>query len=240
MTLVLASSLGTNGAMWDHVTPLLAPHVEPLTYDMRGHGAAPTPSGPYELADLAGDVLGLLDLRGIKRASFCGVSIGAMIGMWIAAHTPGRVGKLIVCCSSAHMPPAEAWRTRARTVIAARSTEPIADAVVQRWLTPEYATTHPEERAWLRSMLTGCDPDGYAACCGAIERMDLRPDLGHIRAPTLVIAAPRDQATPPAHGSAIAASIPGSRLELLTDGAHIAPVERAHDVAQLIIDHLRP
>lgn len=236
--LVLSSSLGTDRRMWDPLVPLLEPHFELLAYDMRGHGSAPSPPGPYEIADLAGDVLALLDERGVERAHWAGVSIGGMIGMWTAAHSPDRIDRLVVCCSSPHMPPPEAWEERIATVLAAGSTEPIADPVIDRWLTTEFVAAHPEVRARLRETMTSCDPRGYSECCGAIQRMDLRPDLGRIAAPTLVISAPRDLATPPEHQRAIADGIPGARLATLEDGAHLAAVERPGEVGPLIVDHL--
>jgi 3-oxoadipate enol-lactonase len=87
-------------------------------------------------------------------------------------------------------------------------------------------------------MLAGQPPDGYAACCGAIERMDLRDDLPLIGAPTLVVAAADDSATPPEHQELIAATIPDARLVSLPGAAHQAAVEHPAAVARLILDHL--
>jgi 3-oxoadipate enol-lactonase len=93
-------------------------------------------------------------------------------------------------------------------------------------------------RAWLRAMLAGQPPDGYAACCGAIERMDLRADLGRITAPTLVISGADDLATPVEHQRLIAEAIPGARHEILSPAAHVAAVEQADAVNRLIEEHL--
>jgi 3-oxoadipate enol-lactonase len=68
--------------------------------------------------------------------------------------------------------------------------------------------------------------------------MDLRADLPRVRAPTLVGAGAQDPSTPPEHGEAIAAAIPGARFELLSPSAHICAVERASEVTGLIRDHL--
>jgi len=209
-----------------------------VTYDMRGHGRSPAPPAPYDIADLGGDVVELLDMLGVERCHFCGLSIGGMIGLWLAAHSPERVDRLVVCCTSAHMPPAEAWRGRAETVRAAGSTEPIADPVLGRWLTPQFTQDHPEGRDRLRGMLVAPDAEGYAACCGAIERMDLRADLARIVAPTLVISAREDPSLPPDHGARIAAAVPGARYECLDDAAHLANVEQPAAVTRLILDHL--
>ena len=236
--LVLSSSLGTTGEMWQPQVGPLGEHFRIVTYDMRGHGRSPAPPEPYDIADLGGDVVELLDLLGFERCHFCGLSIGGMIGLWLAAHAPERIDRLVVCCTSAHLPPAEAWRERAETVRAAGSTEPIADLVLGRWLTPQFAQDHPEVRDRLRAMLVAADAEGYAACCGAIERMDLRADLARIVAPTLVISAREDPSLPPVHGERIASAVPGARYECLDGAAHLANVEQPAAVTRLILDHL--
>ena len=232
-TVLMGSSLGTSLQMWDEQLPL-ADRFRLIRYDHRGHGRSPAPPGPYEIADLAGDVLEL----GLGRTHYVGLSIGAMIGMWIAAHAPERIDRLIVICTSAQLGPPSMWQERAAKVLEAGSTEPVADAVVDRWLTPAFTAEHPDARAKLRGMLTSADPAGYAACCGAIERMDLRADLGRITAPTLVISGTDDLATPVEHQRLIAEAIPGARHEILSPAAHVAAVEQADAVNRLIEEHL--
>lgn len=235
---LLASSLGTNLEVWDAQVPALAERLRVVRFDHRGHGRSPVPPGTYEIGDLAGDVLVLMDELGLQRAHFCGLSIGAMVGMWLGIHAPERLDRLALMCTAAHLPPASAWADRARAVRAAGSPEPVADAVVDRWLTPAFAQEHPELRAWLRDMLVAQPPDGYAACCGAIERMDLRGDLPRIGAPTLVVSGAEDPASAPEHQQLIAEAIPGARLELVADAAHLASVQQPHIVTGLILEHL--
>jgi len=232
-TVLMGSSLGTSLQMWDGQLPL-AERFRLVRYDHRGHGESPAPPGPYEIADLASDVLEL----GLGRTHYVGLSIGAMIGMWLAANAPERIDRLILICTSAQLGPPSMWQERAAKVLEAGSTEPVADPVVDRWLTPAFAAEHPDARAKLRAMLTSADPAGYAACCGAIERMDLRADLGRITAPTLVISGADDLATPVEHQRLIAEAIPGARHEILSPAAHVAAVEQADAVNRLIEEHL--
>jgi 3-oxoadipate enol-lactonase len=230
---LMGGSLGTSLGVWDAQLPL-ADRFRLIRYDHRGHGRSPAPPGPYEIEDLARDVLDL----GIDRAHYVGLSIGAMVGMWIAANAPERIDRLVLVCTSAHMAPASMWQERAARVREARSTEPIADAVVDRWLTAAFAAEHPEVRARLRAMLVSADPEGYAACCGAIERMDLRADLTRITAQTLVISGADDHATPVEHQRLIAEAIPGARHEIVSPAAHSAAVEQPDAVNRLIEEHL--
>jgi 3-oxoadipate enol-lactonase len=235
--LVMGGSLGTSLEMWDGQLAL-AERFRLVRLDHRGHGRSPVPPGPYEIEDLARDVLALLDALEIERASYGGLSIGGMVGMWLGANAPERIERLVLLCTSAHLPPASGWQERAAAVREAGTVEVIADAVVERWLTPGFAAEHPELRAELRAMLVATDPEGYAASCGAIERMDLRAELARISAPTLVISAADDPATPPEHQALIAGSIAGARLATVTPAAHLAAVERPEAVNELIAAHL--
>jgi 3-oxoadipate enol-lactonase len=238
--LLLGSSLGTDMGMWDAQAPVLAEHLRVVRFDHRGHGGSPVPAGPYEIADFAGDVIALMDLLGVERAHVAGISLGGMVGMWLGANAPERVDRLVLMCTSAQMGPASLWQERAAKVLAAGTVGVIADAVVERWLTPAFAAEHPGERARLRAMLAASPPAGYAACCGAIERMDLRAQLGSIAARTLVVSGAEDLATPPEHQALIAAAIPGARHEIVADAAHIAAVQQPGIVNRLILDHLEP
>ncbi|HSO99402.1 MAG TPA: 3-oxoadipate enol-lactonase [Solirubrobacteraceae bacterium] len=235
--LLLGGSLGATTEMWERQLPL-GDAYRLVCFDHRGHGRSPEPPGPYEIADLAADVLELMDALGVHRASYVGVSLGGMVGMWLGSHAPERMERLVLVCTAAHMPPASAWQERAAVVRAAGSTEPIADAVVDRWLTPDHATADPELRARLRTMLVASPPHGYVECCGAIERMDLRPMLSRVAAPTLVISGSEDPSTPPERQREIAAAIPGARYESVGPAAHFAVVEQAEAVNRLIREHL--
>ena len=195
------------------------------------------PPGPYQLADLGGDVLALLDLLGAQRAHLAGVSLGGMVAMWVAAHAPDRVDRLALFYTSARLGPPEAWAARA-SAVRAGGLEAIADTVLHRWTPAEFARENPHTVAELRRMLLATDPDGYASACAAIETMNLEPDIGRITAPTLVLGGLDDEAIPPAHARRIATGITGARLALVPTTAHLAPVSRPQLVGQLLADFL--
>jgi 3-oxoadipate enol-lactonase len=238
MTLILGSSLGTTGAIFDANAAALARSTRLIRYDHRGHGSQPAPEGDWEIADFGRDVLALMDRLGIERASVGGVSLGGMVAMWLGAHAPARVERLVLACTTAAFDDPGMWEERAHTVRAAGTTATIADAVVARWLTPGYAARHPEVLSGLRELLVASPPAGYAAACEAIGRMDLRADLARITAPTLVIGAADDLAIPPRHQQELARRIPGARLEIIADAAHLANVEHPRTFERLVIGHL--
>jgi 3-oxoadipate enol-lactonase len=239
--ILLAGSLGTTLRIWDpQVEALTARGHRTIAYDQRGHGRSPAPDAgaPLTIAALGADALALLDHLGIARVTFVGLSLGGMVGQWVAAHAPDRVDRLVLLCTTAHLPPASAWQERAAAVRAAGSVRVVAEAVVARWVTDGYAAAHPETVAGLRAMLAAQPPDGYAACCEAIAAMDLRGDLGAIRAPTLVVAGAQDLAIPLEHQRRLAAGIADARLAIVEPGAHVVAVEQPAAVCDLITDHL--
>lgn len=232
---VLSGSLGSSLAMWEpQVRPLTEAGYRVIRYDHRGHGGSPVPDGPYDLADLGGDVVALLDRLGIEKAHFAGLSLGGMTGMWLGAHEPERLLSLVLCCTSAKLGPPEMWSDRIRAVREG-GTESLATAVVDRWVTSAFPA---ERRGELEEMVASTSDEGYAGCCAAIEVMDLTGDLPGITTPTLVISTTEDAATPPPHGKAIAEAIPGARFAEVGGAAHLGNVERPDEFSELILARL--
>jgi 3-oxoadipate enol-lactonase len=235
--LVLGNSLGTSTEVWDRQVPVLSEKFTLVRYELPGHGGSAARPGPYTIAELGAGVLALLDALGVERAGYCGISLGGMIGMWLAANAPSRIAALGLVCTAAHLPPAGSWQERAGRVRSAGMAS-ISAAVISRWFTPAYASLEPTVVARFRAGLERTNPQGYAGCCEAIAEMDLRPDLTAITAPTLVIAGADDPATPPAYGAAIASQIDGARLEVIPGAAHLAAVSAPDPVTSALSDHL--
>jgi 3-oxoadipate enol-lactonase len=236
--LVLGNSLGTTRELWQPQLAALGARFRLLRYEHRGHGGSPAPPGPYTIAGLGAGVLRLLDESGIGAAHYCGVSLGGMVGMWLAANAPDRIGALALCCTSAYLPPARMWAERAALVRSAGMAS-VSRQVVGRWFTPAFAGREPATVArFAATMENEVVPEGYAGCCEAIAAMDLRPQLGSVTAPTLVIAGADDPATPPWHGAAIASAIPGARLRVIRGAAHLANVSQAAEVTAVLLAHL--
>jgi len=236
--LVLSNSLGTTIAMWDDQAAALSERFRLLRYDHRGHGGSPVPPGPHKIEDLGRDVLLLLDRLEVERFSFCGLSIGGMVGMWLAGQAPECVERLVLCCTSARFAP-DTFDSRARTVRAEGMTA-IADAVVERWFTPAFHKSRPDVVDWARRMLLDTPAEGYAACCEAVRDADLSGRVGAISAPTLVIAGADDPAAPPDQAELIRDSIPTASLKVVPDAAHLANIEQPEAITQAILDHLSP
>jgi 3-oxoadipate enol-lactonase len=235
---VFSNSLGSSLEMWAPQVPAFSVQYRMLRYDQRGHGESPMPPGPYDLADMAQDVLDMLDREEIERVHFVGLSMGGATGMWLAANAPERIDRLALLCTSARFGTPEMWQERAATV-REHGVESVADAGIERWFTAGFREREPEVTARFRAMMASQPAEGYAECCGVLERIDLRDDLARIAAPTLMVSGAQDPSTPPdPDGRLIADSIPGARFEILDPAAHLANVERAEIVTELILDHL--
>lgn len=234
---VLSNSLGSTHAMWDAQAEALAEHFRVVRYDTRGHGGSPVPAGPYDIDDLADDVVALLDSLGVARAHFVGLSLGGMTGMRLAARNPERVDRLVVLCTGAKLDPPSAWHDRAATV-REQGTAAVAEAVVQRWFTAPHLAAHPDVRASSEATVAATPAEGYASCCEVIATMDLRADLPAISAPTLAIAGAEDPATPPPFLETIATTVQDGRLLVVPQSAHLANAEQPATITPAIITHL--
>lgn len=235
--LMLAGSLGTTAQAWAPQAAALSTSRPVIAIDLRGHGRSPAPPGPYTLAALGADVLALLDRLDLPRVSYCGLSLGGIVGMWLAARAPLRIHRLALLSTAAHFPPARQWHDRA-ALVRARGVTAIAPAVLDRWFTPRFHTSAPGTVAHYRAMLTATPVDGYAGCCEALADADVRSVLPAVAAPTLAVAGAEDPATPPDRAREIARLVPGARVASVAGAAHLANVEAPHEVTALLRGHL--
>jgi 3-oxoadipate enol-lactonase len=222
---VLSNSLGTNLAMWDAQIPALAQKFRVLRYDSRGHGSSDVTPGPYTIARLAQDVVGLLDSLHISSAHYCGLSVGGMIGQWLGINASERFKSLTLCNTAARIGTTDGWNTRIAAVREG-GIAPIANAVASRWFTEDFAKREPTWVEAARQMLLHTPPEGYVATCAALRDEDLREQVSRVTLPTLVISGTQDAATTAADGQVIAGKIPSARhVEL--NAAHLSNIEAA-------------
>ncbi|MFM0167848.1 3-oxoadipate enol-lactonase [Paraburkholderia sediminicola] len=234
--IVLSNSLGTDLSMWAPQVAALSKHFRVLRYDTRGHGHSEAPKGPYTIEQLAGDVLGLMDTLKIARAHFCGISMGGLTGVALAARHGNRFDRVVLCNTAARIGSPEVWVPRA----AKARTEgmlALSNAVLPRWFTADYIEREPVVLALIRDVFVHTDKEGYASNCDAIDAADLRPEAPGIKLPALVISGTHDLAATPAQGRELAQSIPGARYVEL-DASHISNIEKADAFTKTVIDFL--
>ena len=184
------------------------------------------------VAELAEPLLEALGRVGMDRVSFCGLSLGAMVGMWIAAERPDRIDRLVLACTSARFGVRSQWATRARFV-RAHGIGQVAREALDRWFTPAYVDRQP-----FLDMQLAFAPEEYALGLEAIDGFDFQKRLNKIQIPTLMITSADDTATTPDEGAALVDGIPGSRLVVLDHAAHLANVEAPRAFTLAVLEHL--
>jgi 3-oxoadipate enol-lactonase len=235
--LVLAHSIGTDLRLWDPQVPALAERFRVVRYDARGHGGSDVPDGPVTIERLGRDLLALLDHLGIARADVCGLSLGGITAMWVAAHHPERVGRAVLANTAARVGTVEGWDARIAAVRAGGMAS-IRDVVLARWLSAEFRARCPDVARTLGDRLEATPAAGYAAVCAALRDADLRDAVRTIRAPTLIVAGALDEATPPSQSEELHAAIARSELVVLPDAAHLSNVERPQEFTTYVLRFL--
>lgn len=225
--LLLLHSLGTDNRIWDAGAEAFRGGYRVIRPDLRGHGLSAVTPGPYSIEGMAQDMLALLDALDVRQAHVAGVSIGGMVAQAMAALAPERVQSLMLVDTALAIPPAETWRDRA-ALVRAQGMAPLVEQVVARWVTP--ASLQGPAAQGLRAMLRRTDPEGYAGAAEAIAAADLTMATRGLRQPTLVLVGDGDVATPLASAEALRDAIPGARLEVVADAAHIPTMERPAEV----------
>ncbi|MAM09385.1 MAG: 3-oxoadipate enol-lactonase [Rhizobiaceae bacterium] len=221
--LVFCNSLGADLTMWDAQVAGLGNRFRILRYDRRGHGGSGAPAGPYTMDDLGGDVLALMDALEIKRAHFCGLSIGGLTGQWLALNAPERFDRMALCATAARIGTAESWKDRIEAV-RANDLASMTGATRERWFSPEFAAQNPAAVDAILDRFAATDVEGYAGCCAALAHADFRDALGNISNPVLAVAGADDAVCPPADLAAIADTVQDGTLRVLP-GRHIVNVE---------------
>lgn len=228
--LVFVNSLGTDWRVWEPVAGGFAAGNPLVFHDKRGHGLSDGPDGPLAINDYVDDLAGLLDQLGIRDAIVCGLSVGGMIALGLAAQRPNLVRGLVLCDTGHRIGTAEAWNQRIDTVLEA-GMEAIAGGVMERWFSVSFRAAHPAETALWRNMLVRTPPAGYTATCAAIRDANLTRAAESLPVPALCLCGTEDQATPPELMRELSELVPDSRYHDIPGACHLPTVERADDVA---------
>ena len=214
----------------------LAAHMQLVYIDHRGHGrSAPSDPALYTLDENVEDLEALRRYLGLGPVAVIGTSYGGMVAMAYAARYPAAIDKLVLIVTAAD----GGFRERAKRWIEDHGTPDQQRVCATLWAgtleTPEqvaeyyaimgplYSTAYdPAASAITRARASytpaalnnAFKPDGF------LGRMDLRPELSRITAPTLILAGRHDWICPPDYSEEIHRLIPGSMLHVFENSSH--------------------
>jgi 3-oxoadipate enol-lactonase / 4-carboxymuconolactone decarboxylase len=234
--LILSNSLGADLHMWDELVPYLLPFFRVLQYDTRGLGDSEATPDPYTIDLLGNDVIALLDQLNIQDACFCGLSMGGLIGQWLALNKPDRIKKIILSNTAAKIGDHTRWNTRIKT-ISDQGMNAIAEEMMERWFTEPFRQLHSVRVNSIRQSFIMSDPLGYCNCCMAIRDADFTNTISSILIPTLIISGDEDPVTTVDHAMYLNERIKDSKLIVL-HAKHLSAAELPKIYAQALIDFL--
>lgn len=225
----LVTGITNDLTLWQGQADALARDYRVLRYDLRGQGGSEATPGPYSIASLGADLVGLWDSLGIARSHLAGLGLGGAVSLGVAIDHPSRVDRLAACCCRAKMEPqfAAMWEKLAASVREG-GIEPIVEPTVQRWFSDDFKAANPDVLEAVRSMIRATSKDGYLGLVAAFLGLDLEDELHRIKAPTLFLGGAEDRVGGPEElMRRLAARVPGALYVAVPGAAHIANLQNA-------------
>jgi pimeloyl-ACP methyl ester carboxylesterase len=240
---VLLHGFPLDRTMWSHQAPALAEAgYRVILPDLRGLGKSPAGDGPATMELMAKDVARLLVGLGIGRYVLVGFSMGGYVAFELLKQMRENVVALGLIDTRAEADEPEAAQKRVESAgsVRRRGTDQVAEQMLPKFLTESTRDDHPElQKQLIDLMLAQAKPGAANALLGMAERADMREQLKAIAVPTLVIVGEKDPITPVDSAKAMADAIPGAKLVVIPDAAHLTPVERPELVTRALLDWLR-
>jgi pimeloyl-ACP methyl ester carboxylesterase len=216
--LVLLAGQANDHHWWDGVREDFHTTHGTITVDYRGTGDSDRPDGPYSTQVFAEDVIAVLDDLGIERADVYGTSMGGRVAQWIAIRHPGRVGRLVLGCTSPGGPHAVERDATVRRALAQADPAAAREALLDLMYTPSWLAGHPGPYTTLGD--PGMPPHARRGHLVASNGHDAWDALPQITAPTLILHGDQDRLTPPDNVALLAGRIPDTRTHLFPGARH--------------------
>ncbi len=238
---LLAHSFLCSTAMWSPQIEGLKSSYTLIAVDARGHGKSGNATSPFTMYDSAKDHLAVLDALGIQRAAWAGLSMGGMSGMRAALAQPERIAGLMLLDTDGG--PELPWVKTKYAVMAATARMLGLGALIPGVKPIMFGRTtlnmQPELVAdWVGQWKKLHVPSMIQAIGAIKTRDDLRPRLGELACPALVLCGAEDKALPPARSKTLAEVIPASRYVEIPAAGHMAAQEQPQEVTRLMAHFL--
>jgi 3-oxoadipate enol-lactonase len=239
--LLLIHGFPLDSRLWDAQLAGLSSCARVIAPDLRGSGKSDVPPGPYSVDQYAGDVVGLLDNLGIRRAVVAGLSMGGYIAFALWRRHPELVRALVLADTRAEpdSPQGRASRDASAARVQEIGVAAFAAEMLPRIVAPG-SVENPRIRGRALRMMAAQPVEGIVGALGALrDRPDSRALLPDFTVPTLVIVGSEDSLTTPADASAMTGAIPGARMVEVPRAGHLSPLENPRAVNAALREFLR-
>jgi 3-oxoadipate enol-lactonase len=226
--LVLIQGMGFDRFGWEPVLWKLRRHLRLVLVDNRGSGRSDQPTGSFGVADMAADIVAVLDAAGARRAHVMGASLGGMVAQELAVDHPERVEGLVLVSTTPGWPFAYPMPGVSARLIAAIGSMSREVALHRH---AENALYGRRTAAQLRPELVGrlvdlqrsrsAGPRAWSAQAAAGARYAGRLRQTRIRARTLVLQGGADTVVDPRNAKLLAGRIPGAQLVIFPELGHL-------------------
>jgi 3-oxoadipate enol-lactonase len=236
--LFLFHSLLSDRASFDAIVPQLARSFRVIVPELPGFGQSGAVSGGLaDVADRMADAV--RDAAGGDDVIVLGNGYGGFVALQMAIRHPAIAAKFVLAdCGAAFSEPGrEAFRNMA-AASKAKGLAAITDVAMRRLFAPEFQATHPDLMADRRAAFLRTDLDVFCAACDALASLDLRPELGKVSVPVLVLVGQHDEATPPPMSRELADLLPQARFEIIPGCAHVPQLQSPRLFLDVIADFL--
>jgi 3-oxoadipate enol-lactonase len=241
--LVLIQGMGFDRSGWEPVTRKLKRHFRLVLVDNRGSGRSDLPAGPFDVADMAGDVLAVLDRAGIRTAHVMGVSLGGMVAQELAVDHPQRVDGLVLVSTTPGWPFSYPMPAPTVRLIAATGSMPREVALrrhAENALSASTIQLRPEIVDRLVDLQRSRQPDprAWSAQAAAGARYAGRLRQARISARTLVLQGAADTVVDPGNARLLANRIPDAQLMIFPKLGHLLCWQDPSGFAAAVISFL--
>jgi aminoacrylate hydrolase len=240
--LVLLHGFGQHGQLcWSDHIPRYARFFRVLTMDMRGCGRSEATAPGYTAADLAGDVVALLDHLGISRAHFAGWSLGGTADLEMALGHRERLQSLSLHSTWAggRLPQQKLWMTARQRMILSGDKELSATMRVLGYFGSDFINNHSDVvEHFLARELNDPYPISEMGVKGQMmvaPQYDVRDKLDRITTPTLVTTGSVDRTILPAQSRVIHEGVKGSESFIFDGAGHFPIFQNAAEFSSLTI-----
>jgi 3-oxoadipate enol-lactonase len=235
-TLVFSNSLGTTLGMWKHQIENFSKYYNLLLSDTRGHGQSETTPGEYKVELLGHDVLELTQALDISSFHFCGLSMGGLIGQWLAINGGKRVKKVVLCNTAVKIGSKEAWNERIETV-KKKGLEAVASTTPNKWFTKDFIESNTQQVNEIIQEFSKNSFNGYNANCAMVRDADFRDTIHKTDKKILIVTGSEDRVTTVEHGRILQNEINNSELVSI-NASHLSAFENPTEFNKPVLEFL--